>query len=287
MDKIKINDAVLSLHRAFNTGDKKYVEFAIRSLQSIVNDECAIVLHRADQYVAPKENKQFLPTGIDWFDNATNGGLRRQELFLLGGVTSIGKTHFLSYIAGHYVLKGLNVLHFNGEDILEDVKEIYACGLDKDDMKRLYFAEVISGSFNEAKIEDAIENLKKENFVPDVIVLDHLDIMSVMNNREDWLAISELTKNIRAIAKKHNVIMLTASQMNFAGGGVAGGGFNGSALGRLYRGKVSKAAHCDVIFLVVDAVGNNYQLEVSKLRGRKRKEQFINLNVNLDEMIIG
>ena len=91
--------------------------------------------------------------------------------------------------------------------------------------------------------------------------------------------LSELTRELRFLGKKYNIIVLTASQMNFSDNG-------GGGMARLYRGKVGKASHADIIMLIDYYSGNDYEITIEKARGRRIKNKNIYLYVDFSRMEI-
>jgi replicative DNA helicase len=216
-------------------------------------------------------------------DEYLGGGLRRQELVIVGGAPHQGKTHILSFLAAAYMKHHptMKVLHFNGEDLLGDIMDIYEHALDQEDqLQRLFIADVVEAKFDVATVEKAVRSTK-----PDIIVVDHLDIMhsGADGTNTDWLAVSEIVKQLRFLAKKYNIIMLVGSQLNFID--ESSERPQRGAI-RFFRAKVGKASHADVILLIGETSGNELSMELAKARGRKIYNKYMTWRVDFSAMTI-
>jgi len=279
IDKNALTDAGLLLQKAFNKGDKDSVTRAIKILtDSISTNTEGIAPTRVDR-IDLNCNHNFISSGLDWLDEAIGGGLRREELLIIGAVPHGGKTHLLSFFAGHYAKSGLRILHLNGEDLVTDIAGIYRSFLSRKEMQNVFLADVVDHRFNADVVNSTIERMIAEKLPPDLIVADNLDIMSIPPGYQDWLGVGELARELRFIGKKHNAIMLTASQMNFSDQG-------GGGMARFYRGKVSKTSHADLILTVDDVYENEYTVSVAKARGRRILKRQLHLQVDFDKMEI-
>jgi predicted ATP-dependent serine protease len=280
VDIQKLNDAALSIQNAYNSKDPKFVEQAIQLLKSSVSVQINQTLRavRADQIKLPEQN--FISSGTKWLDQMLGGGLRRKELILIAGTPHSGKTHLLSWLACQYCIEGLNVLHFNGEDIMGDIVKIYTTMLNKKEMGRVFFADASEYNFTLELVNNVIEAQKEEGHPPDVIVIDYMDLIKSPGEGQDWLEVSETTQDLRGMAARHNLIMMTASQMNYAGPN------SGRGVARLYRGKVGKASHADILMMIDDVDGMSYFISMQKAKGRKLLEKDFTLSVDLGSMEI-
>jgi len=263
-DPTVLNDVAMDLQKAFNTGDQKYIEKMI-SVLSALRPAGHVLAQRADQIVLPPQADLFIKTGERWLDEFLGGGLRRQELVIVGGAPHQGKTHILSFLAAAYLKahKNLKVLHFNGEDLLGDIMEIYTQALnDEEQLSRLYLADVVESKFDIPTVERAITNCPT-----DIVVIDHLDIMHAgAELGSDWLAVSEIARGLRFLAKKHNIIMLVGSQLNFIDESQER---PQSGMIRFFRAKVGKASHADVILMLGKSDAGAIEIELAKARGRR------------------
>jgi predicted ATP-dependent serine protease len=261
LDKTKLNDAALELQKAFNTGSQEAVDKAIRLLQAL-RPSAGVPLQaiRADQLKLPESDKLFLPTELKWLDAILGGGLRRQELMLIGGCPHQGKTHLSIFVAGCYLRQGATVMHFNGEDLLSDIRDTYRLVIENDEqLQDLYYVDVTDSLFDPMSISRVLADTPA-----DIVVVDYLDIMTLGGEQKgvsDWLAVSELTRQLRlGVSKKHDCVVITGTQLNFG---------DGPGTKRLFRSKVGKAAHCDVMLNMGETHGEQIEMRLDKARGRK------------------
>lgn len=271
-DTTVLNDVAVDLQKAFNTGEHKYIEKIISALSDL-RPVGLLKVQRADQVVLPPQADLFLKSGVQWLDEYLAGGLRRQELVIVGGAPHQGKTHLLAFLAASYLKSSptLKVLHFNGEDLLGDIMDIYSNALTQEEqLGRLFLADVVESKFDIPTVDRAIASCH-----PDIVIIDHLDIMHGGGNEgADWLAVSEIARGLRFIAKKQNVIMLVGSQLNFIDESRE---YPQAGMFRFFRAKVGKASHADVILLIGKALTRDsrqeLEMELAKARGRKIKNK--------------
>lgn len=279
-----INEVARALQKALATKNISYLHRANSLISRLISHDQPLEVCRGDELIIPA-GSSFIPSGISWFDSLLNNGLRKQELFLLAGVPYSGKTHIMTYLSSGFAKQGNIILHFNGEDLLGDIYKLYELSLDTEDqLKNIYITDVTDYSFDIHTIEKSVEMMQeKYNQKPDIIIIDHLDIMNVDKQMQDWLGITELTRQLRFLAKKENCIVMTCTQLNYSTSE------NQSALSRLFRGKVGKVMNADVVLsLEVDPVQHNkIYLQIEKARGRKIIRSMITLTVDFDTMTIG
>lgn len=281
IDKTALNDVALVLQKAFNDGDPEHIKKAINILTGAVRHLSPAKCVRADRIKIPETFYKFLSTGLGWLDEIFGGGFRRQELIIIGGAPHEGKTHLLSFLSSCYLIEGYTVLHFNGEDLISDIMKIYELALTKDDqLERLYVVDITEAKFDSHSIDAVLADLAEEKIKVDVVVVDHIDIMQGSGEGADWLSVSETTRQLRFLAKKYDIIMLTGSQLNFRSDTSPRG------MGRFFRSKVGKASHADVVWMIHEAYDDHLVMELNKARGRKIRFRKSTLNVDYDKMVI-
>lgn len=189
------------------------------------------------------ENK--LPWPLYMLNRVTGGGPTRKSLCLAVAGTGIGKTIWLCNTASHYLMQGYKVLYVT----LEMAEEMIAQRIDArmmqakmDDVPRMA-KEVFENGINKIRrnaknggklvikqwpprtitvkhIEAYLAELKaKQNFVPDVIVLDYLTLLnSYMLGKvgADNLYITGkyVAEEVRALAIRKDILIMSASQTN-------------------------------------------------------------------------
>lgn len=274
IDITGLNDVLLYLQQAFNTKKKADAEKAndllSRLLQSGSTEKILPV--RADELVIP-DNHGFISSGSSWLDTCLGGGLRKEEMVVLGLPPGTGKTHLLTFLSTQFIKQGLTCFHFNGEDILSDVDDTYSKGLKQEDQQKLWYID-IRNRFTVGAI-DAI--LSESKVKPDFIVVDHLDCMDNEGSGQDWLEAGNTATKLRRLCKKYNVFCLTASQIDFGNSGNTG-------MQRLHRGKVSKASPGDVFWIADAIVETDYYFSVGKSKGRNQRIRKFVLHLNFETM---
>ena len=286
MDKSKISEAGQFIQMAWSSGNEQTVRKAIAALEAALGDEAAnaaIPIFRSDKLPADIK-KPFLSTGLGWLDEILGGGLRQQELMLIGGVPHQGKTHLMVFLASAYLAQGATVLHFNGEDLVGDVLEIYEKALQVKRPEGLFVADVQERAFSIASINATIGSME---VTPDFVVVDYIDLIEGTGGEADWLNVSSTTKALRGLAKKYGTTVITGTQLNFPSDSSYGRhGPRRSAMGRLYRSKVGKAMSPDVMLLLHESDGSFFEVEIAKARGRKLVNKYSEWSCNFDTMTI-
>lgn len=204
------------------------------------NDDAEI---RWDYYTNPVHK---IPFGdLEIFNDVTDGGIPRKTLnFLVAGVNA-GKSMGLISFACMYMRLGYNVLYISNEMSEEEVfkrmdanmlqtnmKDIQSIGKEKyvnriEAMKaksygKLKVKEYGPSTSNVAHYRHLLADLKlKQNFVPDIVIVDYLQITAAasisrrgVNGFEYYKVVAE---ELRAFAKETNTILWTAAQFNRGG----------------------------------------------------------------------
>lgn len=178
---------------------------------------------------------------IEAFNTRTNGGLPRKTLNIWSAGSNVGKTASLVSLASMYMRRGCNVLYFSNEMSeqmilqridanLMDIPINEVASLDKDTFnsrimsikKRQYGKCVVkdypTGTANALIYGNFIAELKlKRGFVPDVILVDYLQITnsnSGSRGENSFTKYKAVAEELRALFIEHNVIGWTAVQLN-------------------------------------------------------------------------
>ena len=281
VNKQALDDAIATLGKTYNNPKAYQVEQAIDFLRKSLQGKKEIEVVRADQ-VIKADDGGFVPFGVPWVDFWLRGGLRKQELMLIGAIPHAGKTHILGWFGIQYLLEGHKVLYIIGEDLMSDVKDTFDKGvLDKSALENLWLANVQDVSFSMKHIEAIYEKLEKEGNAPEIVITDHVDLMKGSSSKVDWEQATDSMVGLKMFAKRTNTINITASQLTYDETS------KGNA--RFYRAKVGKAANADVILMIDDVIGNEYSVSLTKARGRKKireDERKKTLLVSWDNMSI-
>jgi len=194
---------------------------------------------RFDKY---KEGVAKLPTTFEIFNKVTKGGFVNPSLTVFIAPTGVGKSLFLCNIAASYLQLGKNVLYFTMEMSEEQVEQridLNLLDLDVDQLmmlekqqfinrianiKKKFFGklrtkEYPSGSVHTGHFRYFIEELKlKEGFVPDVIIVDYLNICAAQQVNRSSNSLYEYTGQIalelRGLSQEFGCPLFTATQTN-------------------------------------------------------------------------
>ena len=179
--------------------------------------------------------KAGIPSGFNVFDRHT-GGLNKKELYLFFGRAGIGKTRWLFNMAYNLSIQYLWGMFFSLEMYREQMVRIFDSrhGKIKSEEikygkvdKKLYKSVLLDIKENQYPLE-IIEHAKMTNiefivneikkfkkmYSLDFVVIDYLGLMStgLKVSREEDLGI--ISRELKNIAKREDVIMITAAQAN-------------------------------------------------------------------------
>mgnify|MGYP003633452537 CR=1 FL=1 len=189
-------------------------------------------------FLEDQDGNSKVSTGIRQFDDRT-GGIGRGSVWVFGGLPGRGKSAILFQIAQNALWRGDNVLIFSLELMAEEVvgRILTAHGTaDADTMQGK--AALTKG--DTIKIRADVESLKSKNFSVcdkggltideidayatrvherqplDLIVVDYIQLCEVAfskgQSREQQ--VSQVSRRLKAIAKKFKCAVITASQLN-------------------------------------------------------------------------
>ena len=180
------------------------------------------------------------PQSVGWkeFDDALHGGILRQQMLLLSANSGGGKSIAMSNIALNLMEAGLNVLYFSlelSEDMISQRFDSMVTGVHtaewrhkitetankieqrKSKLGQLFIKYMPSGT-NSNQLRAYLKEFQlQNNMIPDVIVVDYLDIMGT----NDYISADNVfekdkmvSEQLRNIAAEYNAFMITASQQN-------------------------------------------------------------------------
>lgn len=201
-----------------------------------------------------KKNNPNLEAGIktyySFLDYSCNG-LKPADFIIVAGESGFGKSLFLSNLSIQIWLQensptsnilksdGKNVVFFSLEMPYEDIFNRIVARLSGIPIKKIENASLTKSEFH--KMKQALDFINNYPFnfeivdmssdvcandidnvledIPyniDVIAVDYLGIMKTNNdsNEEDWLKQGQVAKELRSIARKRQVPMLSAAQLN-------------------------------------------------------------------------
>jgi len=193
-----------------------------------------------------KEQVEKIPFDLEFFNKITNGGLPRKTLTLIAAATNAGKSICLSHFAGSFLRQGKNVLFISCEMSVSEIRHRIDSNLlninmdhfysiDKSyydsevtRLKRktqgnLFINEYPMGSASVAHFKVLLNELRiTKNFIPDVIIIDYLNICASYRTRlkdssNSYSYIKTISEEFKGLAQEMNVPVISATQFNRAG----------------------------------------------------------------------
>ncbi|NDB85864.1 MAG: hypothetical protein EB127_24665 [Alphaproteobacteria bacterium] len=183
------------------------------------------------------ENVRFpISTGWNKIDDITNGGIGRKEYCLILGGTGSGKTFLMVHLGATALKQGYNVVFYTLELSPEVIGQRFdSCitGIPTDELKNnkeqvLQKISEVPGelrikffpkkSVGIAGIRNHIERLKMEGFVPDMIILDYLDLLKAGSQKTELRhELGETYDGFEALNQELNTVGISGSQINRTG----------------------------------------------------------------------
>lgn len=180
---------------------------------------------------------------IEMLNRITNGGLTRKSLLMILAQSGGGKSLVMSHMSAGFLRDGLNVLYISLEmseekiaeridanlldievDKIKDMgKDIFCTKISNIAAKthgRLFIKEYPNGAAHTGHFRGLLEELKtKQDFVPDVILVDYLGIcassrVKMGGSVNSYSYLKQISEELRALAVENNVPVITAGQVN-------------------------------------------------------------------------
>ena len=187
-----------------------------------------------------------IPFDLDMFNRITNGGLPNKTLNVVLAGTGVGKSLFMCHVAASCLAQGKHVLYITLEMAEERIAEridANLMNLDLDQLKelprqmfdnridrirartegRLIIKEYPTASAHSGHFKSLLKELAlKQNFHPDIIVIDYLNICSSSRIRQgqgvnSYTYIKSIAEELRGLAVEHDVPILSATQTTRGG----------------------------------------------------------------------
>lgn len=198
------------------------------------------------------ETHATITTGYKWLDEQLEGGWMVGEpaLYIFAGETNVGKSVLLMQFAIAAYKAGKNVLLASLEmSEFMYSKRIYAnlCQIGMRDLKyqsdkirqcisspdpaygKIIVKEFPSGSLSVPQLENYLEELKRNDFVPDLIIVDYLNLMTAYSkDQKKYEEIGTIAVGLRGLTYRWAPIV-TATQLNRQGLGKANPGIDKTA----------------------------------------------------------
>jgi len=213
------------------------IESALKELNKRVNMQVDMgldYLKDIDYRYTEEANDEKIETPWQVINDMTSGGLPKKKLGIVMAPTGIGKSWFLAAIGAHALKMGKTVLHYTLE--LDDtyVAQRYDAiitGIPFNNLKyniekvkkdlskyqgKLFIKEFPPGTLSLQGLEAHIERFIMNGVVPDLIVLDYVELLKIdfNTNLGEVKVLGELYKDLRGMAGTKNVALWSADQSN-------------------------------------------------------------------------
>lgn len=204
------------------------------------------ILDAEDRFDFYHKVEKKTPFDLEFFNTITNGGTPNKTLNVVIAGTGVGKSMFLCHHAANCLTQNLNVLYITCEMAEERIAERIDANLfdiSMDELKQLpkqmydskiekiksnvkgnlIVKEYPTATANVNHFRALLDELKiKKRFVPDIILIDYLNICSsarIKNggNVGSYFYIKAIAEELRGLAVEFNVPVFTATQTNRSG----------------------------------------------------------------------
>lgn len=248
-----VYNAILQSIRITEGKDKVHTKDAIPSLLSealgvsfdtnVGHDYLEDYDNRYDFYHRVEEK---VPFDLDLFNKITKGGLSKKTLNVCLAGTGVGKSLFMCHVAAGALMAGRNVLYITMEMAEERIAEridanLLNIGMDelkvidreiyqnrvsklmKKTQGKLIVKEYPTAGAHAGHFKALLEELKtKKKFVPDMVVIDYLNICSSSRmkqgaNVNSYTYIKSIAEELRGLAVEYGVPILSATQTTRSG----------------------------------------------------------------------
>jgi len=248
-----VYNAILHSIKIIDGGDKVRSK---DSIPSILSDALAVSFdnHVGHDYIEDYDERyefyhrveEKIPFDLDLFNKITKGGLSKKTLNVVLAGTGVGKSLFMCHVAASTLMQGKNVLYVTmemaeeriaeridanlmniGMDELKVIdKSLYQTRFDKVSKKtqgKLIIKEYPTAGAHAGHFKALLEELKqKKKFVPDMIIIDYLNICSSSRmkqgaNVNSYTYIKSIAEELRGLAVEYAVPILSATQTTRSG----------------------------------------------------------------------
>ena len=190
--------------------------------------------------------EQRTPFGLEYFDKITKGGIPNKTLNVALAGTGVGKSLFMCSYASTVLLQGKNVLYItlemaeeriaeridanlldtNIQDIVEIPRPMFETKITSLQAKtqgKLFIKEYPTASAHAGHFDSLIKELQlKQDFVPDIIFIDYLNICNSSryrpgSNVNSYTVVKAIAEELRGLAVKYDVPIVSATQTTRSG----------------------------------------------------------------------
>ncbi len=212
-----------------------------------INFDCSVghdyFLDVGARYDALTEKLDRIPCDLSCINYITRGGFAKKKLYSVLAGTGVGKTYLMTEFAASFLRRGKNVLYVSleigenefgarvdanlagikTEDIPNIPKEAFVTAVEKAHAKcgmgRMYIKQFPSTMCTTRTIEALLSELwQKQSFKPDVVFVDYLGILGSYRLKSSDggtnAYLKSVSEELRSFAIQHNVICITAGQLN-------------------------------------------------------------------------
>lgn len=236
--------------------DGRNTKFNKEAIPSILSDALGVSFDKTighDYFNDADERFNFyhlkeerIPFDLELFNKITKGGLPKKTLNVISAGTNVGKSLFMCHHAASAIKQGLNALYITLEMAEERIAERIDCNLldvNLDQLTRMKhdtfsdkMTELRGKAHGKLKIKEyptagahvghfksLLDDLKlKQNFVPDIIYIDYLNICQSQRyksaaNANSYTTVKATAEELRGMAVEYNVPILSATQVNRGG----------------------------------------------------------------------
>jgi replicative DNA helicase len=248
-----VYNAILHSIKIIDGGDKLHTK---DSLPSILSDALAVSFdnHVGHDYIEDYDERydfyhrveEKIPFDLDLFNKITKGGLSKKTLNVVLAGTGVGKSLFMCHVAASSLMQGKNVLYITMEMAEERIAERIDANLmniGMDELKiidrdlyqkrfnkvstktqgKLIIKEYPTAGAHAGHFKGLLEELKtKKKFVPDMVIIDYLNICSSSRmkqgaNVNSYTYIKSIAEELRGLAVEYAVTILSATQTTRSG----------------------------------------------------------------------
>ena len=221
------------------------------SIPKILSDALAVSFDSAvghdfledsnERFAFYNRKEELISCDIDYLNEATDGGIPRKTLNIILAGTNVGKSLWMCHLASSYASRGYNVLYITMEMAQEriaqridanllDVELSHLKELPQDayvkKMERLkskmtgkiVIKEFPTASAHAGHFKILLNELKlKKNFLPDVIMVDYLNIcasyrIKAGSSANSYTIVKSIAEELRGLAVEHNAVLWSATQ---------------------------------------------------------------------------
>lgn len=303
-------EAILDAKDGLDSGDEKKLTESPDKLREALsftfdtNIGLNVVEDGERMFAALHDRDKVVSTGLKTLDQLIEGGFHEKSLSLVLAESNLGKSLIKCALSTNSLLQNKNVLYVSLEMSEEKISERILANafdielnmlkmLDKNTfitklstMKeqtsgQLYVVAYPPKSINSNRLRNIVKELKtKKKFVPDIIFVDYMGLMSPNSSRKTDNSYSEqktVSEELRAIAVEFGIPVVSAVQTNR-------GGFGNSELDMTdIADSIGTVATADVIFGVTQTqemreAGRYTFLLLKNRYGENKKKCYIGVN---------